>query len=72
MTKSFFIILINLGDNKGLASQLFEKEMNPGVPTGRGGFVAAFASTNLGDISPNIKVIRIISNCLSNSEMLKV
>ena len=33
--------------------------MNPGVPTGRGGFVAAFASTNLGDISPNIKVIQL-------------
>mmetsp|Transcript_30521 Transcript_30521/g.48829 ORF Transcript_30521/g.48829 Transcript_30521/m.48829 type:complete len:734 (+) Transcript_30521:106-2307(+) len=46
--------LIN-GDNKGYASQLFEAWYN-GVdtPTGTGEFVAAFASTNLGDVSPNI------------------
>jgi len=43
------------GDNKGAASQMFEKAMNPGYPSGLGPFVAAFASTNLGDISPNIK-----------------
>jgi neutral ceramidase len=42
------------GDNKGLASYLFEKDMN-GAATlpGQGKFVAAFASTNLGDVSPN-------------------
>ena len=38
--------LIN-GDNKGIASYLIEKEF-PGI-------VAAFASTNLGDVSPNTK-----------------
>lgn len=47
------------GDNKGAASQMFEREMNSNYVTGKGPFVAAFASTNLGDISPNIKVIFI-------------
>ena len=42
------------GDNKGLASYLFEKKMNgEGVLAGEGDFVAAFAATNLGDVSPN-------------------
>ena len=42
------------GDNKGYASYLFEQAMNPpGTLPGRGPFVAAFASTNLGDVSPN-------------------
>lgn len=43
------------GDNKGYASFLFEQFMNKGKLPGRGPFVAAFASTNLGDVSPNIK-----------------
>jgi neutral ceramidase len=42
------------GDNRGYASYLFERHMNgKEVPTGQGEFVAAFASTNLGDVSPN-------------------
>ncbi|XP_065225637.1 neutral ceramidase [Planococcus citri] len=42
-------------DNVGYASILFEKKMNPkGSLIGKGPFVAAFASTNLGDVSPNI------------------
>jgi neutral ceramidase len=42
------------GDNKGYASYLFEKAMNPmGTLPGKGKFVGAFAATNLGDISPN-------------------
>ena len=42
------------GDNKGYASYLLEKEMNgPQSLPGTGPFVAAFASTNLGDVSPN-------------------
>ena len=41
------------GDNKGLASQLLEKAVNSG--TKGGNFVAAFASSNLGDVSPNLK-----------------
>ena len=38
------------GDNKGLASQLLEKAVKSGS-----NFVAAFASSNLGDVSPNLK-----------------
>jgi hypothetical protein len=41
------------GDNKGYASYLTEKHMNNGTLPGKGPFVAAFASTNLGDVSPN-------------------
>lgn len=44
------------GDNKGAASQMFERAINEekGFLVGKGPFVAAFASTNLGDVSPNI------------------
>jgi len=52
------------GDNKGYASQLFEKEMNTDSPTGKGKFTAAFASTNLGDVSPNIMGPRCIDTGL--------
>eukprot|EP00525_Craspedostauros_australis_P010424 CAMPEP_0198134330 /NCGR_PEP_ID=MMETSP1442-20131203/60014_1 /TAXON_ID= /ORGANISM="Craspedostauros australis, Strain CCMP3328" /LENGTH=743 /DNA_ID=CAMNT_0043795473 /DNA_START=72 /DNA_END=2303 /DNA_ORIENTATION=+ len=45
--------LLISGDNKGYASYLMEKKMNPGILPGQGSFVAAFASTNLGDVSPN-------------------
>lgn len=42
------------GDNKGYASYLLEKEINgPDAMPGMGPFVSAFASTNLGDVSPN-------------------
>ncbi|XP_046405501.1 neutral ceramidase [Ischnura elegans] len=41
-------------DNVGYASLLFEEEMNLGELPGKGDFVAAFASSNLGDVSPNI------------------
>lgn len=43
------------GDNRGLASYLVEKKMNGDatMPGAKGKFVAAFASTNLGDVSPN-------------------
>lgn len=42
------------GDNKGYASYALERDINGAdVPTGHGKFVAAFASTNLGDVSPN-------------------
>lgn len=40
-------------DNVGYASLLLEKELNPGSLIGKGKIVAAFASTNLGDSSPN-------------------
>lgn len=42
------------GDNKGYASYLAERYLNGNLRvTGKGRFVAAFASTNLGDVSPN-------------------
>lgn len=42
------------GDNKGYASYLMEKHVNGNETLpGQGDFVAAFASTNLGDVSPN-------------------
>jgi neutral ceramidase len=43
------------GDNKGYAGYLVEKQMNPGQLAGKGKFVAAFAQTNLGDVSPNTR-----------------
>ncbi|EFN86686.1 Neutral ceramidase [Harpegnathos saltator] len=42
-------------DNVGYASILFEKMMNNDTTVGKGPFVAAFASTNLGDVSPNTR-----------------
>lgn len=41
-------------DNVGYAAILFEQRMNPGQLIGKGPFVAAFASSNLGDVSPNV------------------
>jgi len=41
------------GDNKGHASYLFERDVNGVSNPGKGPFVAAFASANLGDVSPN-------------------
>lgn len=40
-------------DNVGYASILLEKHLNPGATVGQGNIVAAFASANLGDSSPN-------------------
>jgi len=42
-------------DNQGYAAILFEKEMNPDALPGQGSFISAFASSNLGDVSPNTK-----------------
>ncbi|XP_057339606.1 neutral ceramidase [Microplitis mediator] len=42
-------------DNVGYAAVLFEKYINKDVPIGKGEFVAAFASSNLGDVSPNTR-----------------
>lgn len=41
-------------DNKGYAALLFEQMMNKGALPGKGPFVAAFGSSNEGDVSPNI------------------
>ncbi|XP_074519931.1 neutral ceramidase [Halichoeres trimaculatus] len=42
-------------DNMGYASYLLEQDKNHGELPGQGGFVAGFSSSNLGDVSPNIK-----------------
>lgn len=42
-------------DNKGYAEILFEQFMNPKDRPGAGSFVAAFAQSNEGDVSPNTK-----------------
>lgn len=41
-------------DNKGAASVMFEKSVDPESLVGDSSFIAAFASSNLGDVSPNI------------------
>ncbi|CAB9514030.1 Neutral ceramidase [Seminavis robusta] len=53
------------GDNKGYASYLMEKHQNgdESMP-GNGSFVAAFASTNLGDVSPNTNGPRCVDTGL--------
>lgn len=49
-----FSLQLISGDNKGYASYLMEEHYNiNGTLPGQGEFVAAFASTNLGDVSPN-------------------
>jgi len=53
------------GDNKGYASYLAERHVNGNsTMPGTGDFVAAFASTNLGDVSPNIDGPRCIDTGL--------
>ncbi|XP_042363772.1 neutral ceramidase [Plectropomus leopardus] len=42
-------------DNMGYASYLMEQDKNPGELPGKGGFVAGFSSSNLGDVSPNTR-----------------
>lgn len=41
------------GDNRGYASYLLEKANNGKADPGKGDYVAAFAATSLGDVSPN-------------------
>ncbi|KAK5649561.1 hypothetical protein RI129_000590 [Pyrocoelia pectoralis] len=48
-------------DNVGYASILFEKHINKDKLIGQGPFVAAFCSSNLGDVSPNTKGPRCIN-----------
>ncbi|XP_051679868.2 neutral ceramidase isoform X2 [Oryctolagus cuniculus] len=55
--------LVN-GDNMGYASYLFEQEKNRGDLPGQGPFVAAFASSNLGDVSSNI----VGPHCINTGE----
>lgn len=53
-----FLILFrekNLLDFSGYAELLMEQEMDPGSLQGQSKFVAAFAQSNEGDVSPNTK-----------------
>jgi len=52
-------------DNRGYASQMMERYVNgPDALAGTGPFVAAFASTNLGDVSPNTNGAKCIDTGL--------
>ncbi|XP_077595165.1 neutral ceramidase [Stigmatopora nigra] len=42
-------------DNMGYAAYLMEKHKNPAALPGQAAFVAAFSSSNLGDVSPNVR-----------------
>ncbi|PIK42872.1 Neutral ceramidase B [Apostichopus japonicus] len=48
------------GDNKGFASYSVEQEFNGLGKTGKGPFVAAFAQSHLGDVSPNTQGAKCI------------
>lgn len=53
------------GDNKGYAAYALEKDINgPGSTPGMGPFVSAFASSNLGDVSPNTNGAKCIDTGL--------
>lgn len=53
------------GDNRGYASYMLERSVNgPEAVVGTGPFVAAFASTNLGDVSPNTNGAKCIDTGL--------
>eukprot|EP00934_Nitzschia_sp_Nitz4_P002185 Nitzschia sp. Nitz4//scaffold170_size48074//31888//34729//NITZ4_007109-RA/size48074-snap-gene-0.37-mRNA-1//1//CDS//3329538652//2185//frame0 len=57
--------LLISGDNKGYASYLMERYVNGNKTLpGMGAFVAAFASTNLGDVSPNTRGPRCVDTGL--------
>ncbi|XP_006630538.1 neutral ceramidase [Lepisosteus oculatus] len=51
-------------DNLGYASYLFEQEKNGGSLPGQGPFVAAFSSSNQGDVTPNTRG----PHCLNTGE----
>lgn len=51
-------------DNKGYASHMMEKRMNPGAQPHEVKFVAAFAQANEGDVSPNTRG----PHCLNNGK----
>lgn len=54
------------GDNKGYAAYALEREINgPEVATGAGQFIAGFATTNLGDVSPNTNGAKCIDTGLA-------
>ncbi|XP_060951298.1 neutral ceramidase [Limanda limanda] len=52
-------------DNMGHASYLLEQDKNPGELPGQGGFVAGFSSSNLGDVSSNVRGPHCVNTGLS-------
>eukprot|EP00003_Mantamonas_plastica_P000476 TRINITY_DN103_c0_g1_i7.p1 TRINITY_DN103_c0_g1~~TRINITY_DN103_c0_g1_i7.p1 ORF type:complete len:696 (-),score=187.40 TRINITY_DN103_c0_g1_i7:605-2692(-) len=56
-TSMFNTNLLISGDNKGMASYLFERQMNGNGthPGDQDGFIALFPQTNSGDVSPNTR-----------------
>ncbi|KAK9767428.1 hypothetical protein K7432_002787 [Basidiobolus ranarum] len=57
--------LLISGDNKGYASYALEKEINgEDILTGTGKFVAGFAQSNMGDVSPNTQGPRCLDTGL--------
>ena len=50
----------------GYASYLLERDINKGAEPGKGPFVAAFGSTNLGDVSPNTQGAKVTLICQIN------
>lgn len=60
-------------DNVGYASILLEQEYNKGYMVGKGSFVGAFCSANLGDVSPNIMGPRCaVSMVIKESKNMKL
>lgn len=59
-------------DNQGYAAILLEKEMNHDLTPGQGSFVSAFGSSNLGDVSPNIKGPKCIDTGLKCDNVTSV
>ncbi|XP_061665839.1 neutral ceramidase isoform X2 [Syngnathoides biaculeatus] len=53
------------GDNLGYAAYLMEKDKNPAALPGQAAFVAAFSSSNLGDVSPNVRGPRCVNSGLA-------
>ncbi|ORX89074.1 Neutral/alkaline nonlysosomal ceramidase [Basidiobolus meristosporus CBS 931.73] len=57
--------LLISGDNKGYAAYAFEREMNgDDILPGTGKFVAGFAQSNMGDVSPNTQGPRCLDSGL--------
>lgn len=59
-------------DNVGYASILLEQELNHDQLVGKGSFVGAFCSANLGDVSPNIMGPKCQVNNLQSSSLFQV
>ncbi|XP_057681733.1 neutral ceramidase isoform X2 [Corythoichthys intestinalis] len=52
-------------DNMGYAAYLMENHKDPSALPGQAAFVAAFSSSNLGDVSPNVRGPRCVNSGLA-------